>query len=88
MVNLGGILAAIIIGGIAGWLASIVTKNNASMGLLSNIVVGILGAVVANLLFPLLGIGGTNGFTLWSLLVATLGAVILLFVIGLFRRKS
>lgn len=85
MVGLGGILGAIIIGGLAGWVASMIMKTDASMGMLANIIVGIIGAILGNLLLPVFGIDGTSGFTLWSFVVATLGAVVLLFVVGLFR---
>jgi|JI6StandDraft_1071083.scaffolds.fasta_scaffold82995_3 uncharacterized membrane protein YeaQ/YmgE (transglycosylase-associated protein family) len=84
-INLGGILPAILIGGLAGWVASMIMKTDASMGLVANIVVGIIGAIIGNLLLPVFGIGGTTGFSLWSFIVAVLGAVVLLFIVGMFR---
>lgn len=84
-INLGGILPAIILGGLAGWVASMIMKTDASMGLVANIVVGIIGAIIGNLLLPVFGLGGTTGFSLWSFIVALLGAVVLLFVVGMFR---
>lgn len=87
MVGLGGWLGAIIIGGLAGWVASMFMKTDASMGLLANIVVGIVGAIIGNLLLPVFGITGTTGFNLWSFVVALLGAVILLFIVRMFTRK-
>lgn len=84
-INLGGILPAIILGGLAGWVASMIMKTDASMGLVANIVVGIIGAIIGNLLLPLFGLGGTTGFSLWSFIVALLGAIVLLFVVGMFR---
>lgn len=84
-INLGGILPAIVIGGLAGWVASMIMKTDASMGLLANIVVGIIGAILGNLLLPIFGVGGTTGFSLWSFIVAVLGAVLLLFIVGMFR---
>jgi len=84
-IGFGGFLPAIIIGGLAGWVAAIIMKTNASMGLLANIIVGIIGAIIGNALLPLIGISGTDGFTVWSFLVATFGAVVLLFVVSLFR---
>lgn len=86
MIGLGGFLGAIIIGGLAGWVASMVMKTDASMGLIANIVVGVLGAILANLLLPVFGLPTTDGFSLQSFLVALVGAVILLFVMRLFRR--
>lgn len=84
-INLGGILPAIILGGLAGWVASMLMKTDASMGLVANIVVGIIGAIIGNMLLPVFGLGGTTGFSLWSFVVALLGAVVLLFVVGMFR---
>lgn len=84
-INLGGILPAIILGGLAGWVASMIMKTDASMGLVANIVVGIIGAIIGNMLLPIFGVGGTTGFSLWSFIVAVLGAVVLLFIVGMFR---
>jgi uncharacterized membrane protein YeaQ/YmgE (transglycosylase-associated protein family) len=84
-INLGGILPAIILGGLAGWVASMIMKTDASMGLVANIFVGIIGAIIGNMLLPIFGLGGTTGFSLWSFIVALLGAVVLLFVVGMFR---
>jgi uncharacterized membrane protein YeaQ/YmgE (transglycosylase-associated protein family) len=81
----------LIVGGIIGWLASIVMRTNGQQGLLLNIVVGIVGAFVAGLvLTPLLGIGtiNQNNFSLPALLVSLVGAIILLAVVSLFRRVS
>lgn len=88
--GLGGWLGTIIIGGIAGWLASMVMKTDASMGVLANVVVGIVGALLANLLLPMLGIGGTtDGASLVTkLLVATIGAVVVLFIFKLVTGRS
>ncbi|HZV61009.1 MAG TPA: GlsB/YeaQ/YmgE family stress response membrane protein [Methylophilaceae bacterium] len=84
-------LAWIIIGGILGWLASLVMRTDAQQGLLLNIVVGIVGALLGGwLLAPLLGTGtiNQNDFSIGSLLVSFLGAVILLAIVNLVRRKS
>ena len=71
-----GIIAALIIGAIAGWLAEKFTRSD--MGLLMNIVMGIIGAVVGNFLLRLLGIG-VYGF-LGNLISATLGAVLVIVI--------
>lgn len=84
MVGLGGFLGALIIGGLAGWVASMIMKTDGSMGILLNIVVGVVGAVIGNALLPVFGIDGTTGFSLWSFVVALLGALLLLFVVRLF----
>jgi uncharacterized membrane protein YeaQ/YmgE (transglycosylase-associated protein family) len=79
----------IVIGGILGWLASIVMKTDAEQGMLLNIVVGIVGAFIGGwLLSPLLGAGSINAddFSAGSLLVSFLGAVILLAIVNLLRR--
>lgn len=79
----------IIVGGILGWLASIVMRTDAQQGILLNIVVGIVGAILGGLLLGgLLGGGSiTSGdFNPMSLLVSFLGALILLAIVNLFRR--
>ena len=79
----------IIVGGILGWLASIVMRTDAQQGIILNIVVGIIGALLGGLILgPLLGGASiTNGaFNPMSLLVSFLGAVILLAIVNLFRR--
>lgn len=81
-----GLILFIILGGIAGWLASIIMKTNARQGLLLNIVVGIIGAFLGGLVFNLFGAYGVTGFNLWSLLVAIIGAVLLLAVVRAVNR--
>jgi uncharacterized membrane protein YeaQ/YmgE (transglycosylase-associated protein family) len=81
----------IIVGGILGWLASLVMRTDAQQGLLLNIVVGIIGALLGGwLLAPLFGTGtiNQNDFSVSSLLVSVLGAVILLAIVNLFRRGT
>jgi uncharacterized membrane protein YeaQ/YmgE (transglycosylase-associated protein family) len=80
-----GIIVWIILGGIAGWIASMITGANAQMGVMANIIVGILGALIGGFIFSALGGGDVNGFNLWSLFVAIVGSVILLWVIRAFR---
>lgn len=81
----------IILGGILGWLASLVMRTDAQQGPLLNIIVGIIGAFLAGLvLSPLFGIStiNQNNFSIESLLVSLLGAVILLGIVNLFRRGT
>jgi uncharacterized membrane protein YeaQ/YmgE (transglycosylase-associated protein family) len=81
----------IVIGGILGWLASMVMRTNAQQGLFLNIVVGIAGALLGGwLLAPLFGTSTINqsDFSIGSLLVSFLGAVILLAIVNLIRRGS
>jgi len=83
-----GWLAWIVIGAIAGWLASIVMKTNRSQGLLMDIIVGIVGALIGGFVFNSLGTAGVTGFNIWSLFVAFIGAVVLLGVIRLFTGSA
>ena len=73
-----GIIGWIVLGGLAGWVASMFVGNNKTQGLLGNIVAGIIGGVVGGWVFSLLGGAGVTGFNLWSFLVAVVGAVIVL----------
>jgi uncharacterized membrane protein YeaQ/YmgE (transglycosylase-associated protein family) len=81
-----GWLAWLIIGALAGWLASIVMKTNAQQGFLLDIIIGIVGAFIGGWLFNRAGAPGVTGFNIWSLFVAFIGAVVLLGVIRLFTR--
>ena len=83
-----GLLIAIIVGGIAGWLASMIMNRDASMGILLNVIVGMVGSVIGNWLAgPLFGVQGTiRAFSLTGLLIAVLGAVVLLGIINLMQR--
>ncbi len=84
-----GIIGWLIIGALAGWIASMITGNNKQMGAGKNILVGIIGGFIGGLVMNLLGGYGITGFNLWSLLVAVLGSVILLWIVNAFsRRKS
>jgi uncharacterized membrane protein YeaQ/YmgE (transglycosylase-associated protein family) len=78
----------LIMGGIVGWLASLVMRTDGQQGILLNIVVGIVGAFLGGLLIsPLLGVGTINeGISIASIGVSLLGAIILLAIINLFRR--
>jgi uncharacterized membrane protein YeaQ/YmgE (transglycosylase-associated protein family) len=79
----------LIVGGILGWLASIVMKTNDQQGIILNVIVGIVGAFLGGLLLaPLFGTGTINqsDFSIGSLLVSFLGAIILLAIVNFFRR--
>jgi uncharacterized membrane protein YeaQ/YmgE (transglycosylase-associated protein family) len=79
-------LVWIIFGALAGWIASIVMGKNKKMGAIANIVVGIIGAFIGGFIMQFFGVQGVTGFNLPSLLVAIVGAVVLLFILGLFSR--
>ena len=85
------LIMVLIVGGILGWLASIVMRTDAQQGILLNVVVGIVGAVIAGFLItPLMGGAPiTSGaFDIRSLIASFIGAVVLLAVINLLRRGS
>lgn len=79
------ILLWVILGGIAGWIASVIMKTSASQGILMDVVLGVIGGVVGGFLFNLFGAPGVTGFNIYSLVVAVVGAVIL---IGLGRMLT
>ncbi|QZD87101.1 GlsB/YeaQ/YmgE family stress response membrane protein [Qipengyuania psychrotolerans] len=83
-----GWIIALIVGGVAGWLASMVMNRDASMGIFWNIVVGIIGSVLGNLIAgPLLGVSGSvQEFSLTGLIIAIVGAVVLLGIVNLVQR--
>lgn len=83
-----GIIGWIVIGALAGWIASMLTGNNKNMGAGANIVVGIIGGFLGGLIMSLLGGVGITGFNLWSLLVAIIGAVILLWIVNAIKHKT
>ncbi|MEP6634624.1 MAG: GlsB/YeaQ/YmgE family stress response membrane protein [Luteimonas sp.] len=83
-----GIIIWLIVGGIVGWLASMIMKTDGQQGIVLNVVVGIIGAFIGGwLIGPMLGAGSINdGFSVMSFVVSLLGAVILLAIVNLFRR--
>ena len=82
-----GLLSWLIIGALAGWVASILTGRNERQGCIMNIVVGVVGALLGGFLIQLLtGVGFDLAFNIRSFLVAVLGAVVLLLLVGLVRR--
>ena len=79
-------IITLVIGGVIGWLASIVMKTNAQMGIIANVLVGIVGSMLGYWVAGLLGIGAAGG--LLGFLVAVAGAVLLILILralGLFR---
>lgn len=83
-----GIIGWIIIGALAGWIASKVTGNGREMGAFMNIVVGIIGGVLGGFVVNMLGGVGITGFNIWSFVVATIGSIILLMIVNAFRHKT
>ncbi len=81
-----GLIGWLVLGALAGWIASMFTGNNRRMGLVANIVVGIIGSSVGGFVFNLLGGRGVTGLNLWSLIVAVAGSVILLSIVNAIRK--
>ena len=82
------VLAWILFGALAGWIASLIMKTDAEQGAVANVLIGVLGAIIGGFLMRLLGGSGVTGFNVGSLLVAVLGAVVLLAVVKAFSRRS
>ncbi len=80
------ILAWVILGGLAGWIGSMIMGTDASQGIIGNIVVGIVGAFIGGFLFNQLGGSGVQGFSFYSLFVAVIGSVVLLWIVKMVRR--
>ncbi|GAC1413120.1 MAG: GlsB/YeaQ/YmgE family stress response membrane protein [Candidatus Doudnabacteria bacterium] len=80
------IILWIVLGGIAGWLASMIMKSG--HGILGDIVIGILGALLGGFIMNMLGYGNVSGFNLYSLLVAVLGSVVLLWIVKAVRGRG
>ena len=84
-----GLIIWLIVGGIIGWLASMIMKTDAQQGIILNVIVGIIGAFIGgHFISPLIGGGNVNNgaFDIMSLIAALIGAVILLAIVNLFRR--
>lgn len=88
MINL---ILWLVVGGVIGWIASLIMRTDAQQGMFLNVVVGIVGAALAGwFISPLIGVPSINSdtFSLASLLVSLVGAVILLAIVNLVRRGS
>lgn len=81
-----GIISWIVLGGLAGWVASIIMKKDASMGVFANIIVGVIGAFIGGFIMNYFGGWDISGFNITSFLVALLGSIVLLAIINLVRR--
>ena len=78
-----GIIVWLVVGGVAGWLASVVMRTDGQQGLLLNVIVGIVGAVIANLIF---GVGINEAITVMTFIYSVIGAIILLAILNLINR--
>lgn len=82
-----GFIAWVLVGLIAGYLASLVMKTNSEQGMLSDILIGMVGAVLGGFVMNLFGADGADGFSLYSIFVATLGAVLLIGIKKMFETN-
>lgn len=80
-----GIIIWIVFGGIVGWIGSLIMGTDGQQGIILNVVVGIVGAVLGGYIMSLFGEGGVTGFNLYSFMVALGGAVVLLAIVKLVR---
>ncbi|NCC85235.1 MAG: GlsB/YeaQ/YmgE family stress response membrane protein [Clostridia bacterium] len=79
----------IVIGGLAGWVASKVMKTDGQQGLIGNIVIGVVGALIGGFVLDLIGgSGGISGINIWSFLVALLGSIILIAILKVVRGRK
>lgn len=74
------IILWIVFGAIAGWIASVIMHTNSNQGTITDIVMGIIGAVVGGFLMGLVGQSGVNGFNLYSMGVAVIGAIVVIYI--------
>jgi uncharacterized membrane protein YeaQ/YmgE (transglycosylase-associated protein family) len=81
-----GLISWVIVGGLAGILAKALMPGDGPSGCIVTVLLGIVGAVVGGWVMSLLGFGGVDGLNIWSILVAAVGAIIILAVVGLIRR--
>ena len=78
----------IVLGALIGWIASLITGNNARMGALANIAVGLAGFVIGGFIASLIGWGTIATFSIGGLLIGLLGAVVLLLIVNMITGKS
>lgn len=83
-----GIIAWIVLGGLAGWIASKIAGTNDQQGWVANIVIGMVGAMLGGFIFDLLGGSGVTGFNIWSLLVAVIGALVFISILRAFSGRQ
>jgi uncharacterized membrane protein YeaQ/YmgE (transglycosylase-associated protein family) len=82
------IIIWIVLGALAGWIASIIMKTDAQQGPIMNIVVGIIGAILGGFVMNMLGQSGVSGFNLYSIVVSIVGAIILIAIVRAVRGGS
>ena len=80
-----GIFLWIVFGGLVGWIASLIMKTNAQQGIILNIIVGIIGALLGGWIMSFFGKSSVTGFNLYSFFVALIGAVVLIAIVKTVR---
>lgn len=83
-----GLIGWIVLGGLAGWVASMIMGTDKGQGIFGNIVVGIIGAGIGGFIVSAIGGEGITGFNIWSFVVALLGAIILLWLWRMITGKK
>ena len=87
--NVETLIIWVVVGAIAGWLASIVMRTNGQQGLVQDIIVGVVGGVIGGFLFNTFGVGGAvTGLNVTSIVVAFIGAVVLLTLLRIFNGRG
>jgi len=82
-----GIILWIIFGAVAGWIASIIMKTDSGQGTVSDVIMGIIGSIIGGFIMNLLGQSGVTGFNLYSLAVAVVGAIVVIYIGRMIRNR-
>ena len=82
------IILWIVFGALAGWIASLIMGNNQNQGLLTDILMGIVGAAVGGFVFEMFGASGVTGFNIYSMVVAVIGAIVLIGIGRVITRSA
>lgn len=82
-----GIIVFLVLGGIAGWIASMVMGTDGRQGIVENVIVGVIGALLGGVVVNMVGGTGVTGFNLYSILIATLGSILFIWILRLARSS-
>lgn len=82
------IILWIVFGGLVGWISSMIMKTNAQQGMLMDVVMGVVGAIIGGFIMNFLGQPGVTGFNIYSFIVAILGAVAVVFLGRVVQRRG
>ncbi|HBD22431.1 GlsB/YeaQ/YmgE family stress response membrane protein [Dietzia maris] len=87
---LWSIISWIIVGGLAGWIASMIMGKNAQMGLVANVLAGVIGAFIVGLLVSLVTGGGgmPEAFSIWGFVAAIIGAILVIFIVSAVKGRG